>query len=115
MTLRSQLFFVMAVLALNAGVAGAARQQQQEQSLKVIHQVAPIYPVEAKRQGIQGEVAVEIKVNDKGEVTEARAVSGNDLLRKAAVDAAKQFRFSNEVRATVAATLTFNFALGSKK
>ena len=43
---------------------------------------------------------------------EARAVSGNDVLRQAAVDAAKQFRFSNDLRAPVAATLTFNFVLG---
>jgi len=51
-------------------------------------------------------------VNDTGEVTDARAVSGNDMLRQAAIDAAKQFRFSNNVHKPVTATITFNFVLG---
>jgi len=87
----------------------------QQPALKDVHRVDPVYPEEAKRQGIQGEVAVEIKVDDKGQVTDARAASGNEMLRQAAVDAARQFRFSNSLRATVAATLTFNFVLGNKK
>lgn len=80
--------------------------------LKNTHKVDAVYPEEAKRRGIQGEVAVEIKVNTVGEVTDARAVSGNEGLRQAAVDAAKRFRFSNELNAPVTAGLTFNFVLG---
>src|SRR5262249_21321168 len=86
-----------------------------EQSLRNIHRVNAVYPEEAKRRHIQGEVEVEIMVNDKGEVTEAKAVSGDELLRRAAVDAAKQFRFTNSMNTSVAATLTFNFVLGANK
>src|SRR4030095_12325780 len=76
------------------------------------HRVDAVYPEEAKRRGIQGKVVIEIKVNADGKVTDARAISGNEALRQVAVDAAKQFRFSNDFNATVAATLTFNFVLG---
>lgn len=102
--------------ALKADSApGKEQASTEERTLKNTHKVDAVYPEDAKRQGIQGEVAVEIKVNDDGLVTDARAVSGNELLRQAAVDAAKQFRFSNSRGTTVAATLTFNFVLGNKK
>jgi len=74
-----------------------------------------VYPEEAKRQRIHGEVAVEIHVDENGRVTDARAQSGHEVLRKPAVDAARQFRFSNDLKAPVAATLTFNFVLENKK
>jgi hypothetical protein len=57
---------------------------------------------------------VAITINEKGEVTEAHAESGEQLLRSAAVDAAKQFQFANPLQQTVQATLTFNFVLGEK-
>jgi TonB family protein len=88
-----------------------APPQPEKSTLKNTHKVDAVYPEEAKRKGVQGEVAVEITVNGKGEVTEARAVNGDALLRKAAVDAAKQFRFTNSNNTTVVATLTFNFVL----
>ena len=92
-----------------------AAPREEQPALKNIHKVNAVYPEEAKRKRIQGEVAVEINVNDKGEVTDARAVSGEEVLRPAAVEAAKQFRFSNNVNKNVKATLTFNFVLGEKK
>jgi TonB family protein len=88
-----------------------APPQPEKSTLKNTHKVDAVYPEEAKRKDVQGEVAVEITVNGKGEVTEARAVNGDTLLRKAAVDAAKQFRFTNSLNTTVVATLTFNFVL----
>ena len=77
--------------------------------LRNTHKVDAVYPEEAKRRGIQGVVAVEIKVNEDGQVTDARAVSGHQILRQSAVDAARQFRFANDRGAPVTATLTFNF------
>lgn len=83
----------------------------QSSGLKNTYRVNAVYPEEAKRKKIQGEVAVEITVDDKGAVTGARAVSGETLLRQSAVDAAKQFRFTNDHNKTVVATLTFKFVL----
>jgi TonB family protein len=100
-------------LTISFSLSGSATEPQtREPALTNTHKVEAVYPEEAKRQHIQGQVAIEIKVNDKGEVVDARAVGGHDLLRQSAVDAAKQFRFSNNRHATVTATITFNFVLG---
>ena len=88
-----------------------SNNDQQSNGLKNTYKVNAVYPEEAKRKGVQGEVTVEITVNDKGEVTGARAVNGETLLRQSAVDAAKQFRFTNDLNKTVVATLTFKFVL----
>lgn len=84
---------------------------QTKSSLTNTYKVDAVYPEAARHEGIQGEVPVDITVNDKGEVTDARATGGNQKLRQAAVDAAKQFRFSNSSGKTVVATITFNFVL----
>jgi TonB family protein len=55
--------------------------------------VTPEYPIEAKKAGARGAVQVEIKVSETGKVIEAMAVSGPELLRDAAVEAAKQWEF----------------------
>lgn len=92
----------------------AAKSEQtavEENTLKNVHKVDAVYPDEAKRKGVEGQVVVDIKVNDNGEVTDARATTGDELLRQPAVDAARQFRFANGFHKTVAATLTFNFVL----
>jgi TonB family protein len=84
-------------------------------SLRLIHKVDATYPEGARQERIQGEVGVEITVNEAGQVIDARAVSGHEKLRDAAVEAAKQFRFENGLKKTVVATFTFNFVLGEKK
>lgn len=80
--------------------------------VKLVHRVDAVYPEEARRAGVQGEVIVDIAIDEKGAVIEARVKSGPDALRQAAVDAVRQFRFSNAVEKTVLATMTFNFVLG---
>lgn len=89
----------------------AAERQRDVRSLTNTYKVNAVYPEAAKRDGIQGQVSVEITVNEKGEVIEARATGGHEKLRQAAVDAAKQFRFSNGSGRTVVATVTFDFVL----
>jgi protein TonB len=75
----------------------------------------PNYPAEAKAAGAEGPVHVEITVSESGNVIEAKAISGHQMLRDAAVRAAKQWEFKPvEVsRAPVKAQgiLVFNFAL----
>lgn len=60
---------------------------------KAISLPAPEYPKAASAAGIQGTVNVEVVVNEQGFVISAEALSGHNVLRKAAVDAAKQARF----------------------
>ena len=56
------------------------------------------YPMEAAREEIQGEVMVKFEVNEQGEVTNAEAVSGNAILAKAAVAAARKWKFKPFIR-----------------
>ncbi len=57
----------------------------------------PAYPPIAKKMRATGQVAVQVLVDESGNVTSARAMSGNHLLRASAEAAARQSRF-NPVR-----------------
>ncbi len=76
---------------------------------------APPYPLEAKQVRAQGSVEVLVETNEAGTVTSAKAISGRNELRKAAEEAAKQWRFANPVingkTIRVRGILTFNFAI----
>ena len=82
---------------------------------KAVKRVPPTYPAVAKAAGAQGPVSVQIVVNEAGDVETAKADSGHPLLQQAAVDAAKQWKFSptqlsgNAVK--VSGMISFNFML----
>jgi TonB family protein len=74
----------------------------------------PAYPPIAKAANASGTVAVRVLIDEDGKVTEAQAVSGHALLRKAAEEAARNARFSptqlsgHPVKVT--GVITYNFA-----
>lgn len=82
---------------------------------KAIKKVQPTYPPVAKAAGAQGAATVQIVVNETGDVESAKATSGHPLLQQAAVDAAREWKFSptkmsgNAVK--VSGTISFVFAL----
>lgn len=80
-----------------------------------IKRVEPSYPVMAKSARVQGPVIVEVTINEKGIVESARAVSGHPLLRDAALNAARSWRWEptilNQVPVKVIGTITFIFKL----
>jgi cytochrome c biogenesis protein CcmG, thiol:disulfide interchange protein DsbE len=53
----------------------------------------PDYPTEAKAACAQGPVQVEITVSESGNVIEAKAIAGHEMLRDVAAQAAKQWEF----------------------
>jgi TonB family protein len=59
---------------------------------KWIHTVQPVYPEEAIKAGIQGQVLLEVTINEEGLVYDVRVVQGHPLLAKAAVAAVKQWQ-----------------------
>ena len=61
---------------------------------KAISKPAPVYPAIAKAARAEGTVAVQLRLDKNGNVEEAVAVSGHPLLRSAAVDAVRQWRFT---------------------
>jgi len=73
----------------------------------------PSYPPVAKQMGASGQVVVQILVDESGKVVSARAVSGHNLLRSSAENAARQSKFNpikiddRPVRAN--GTVVYNF------
>jgi TonB family protein len=80
-----------------------------------VKKVQPPYPPAARAVGAQGAVQVQVLISETGDVIEATVVSGHQLLRAAALEAARQWRFQpTEVSAKpvkVQGILTFNFTL----
>ena len=77
--------------------------------------VQPDYPPLAKAAQVSGAVIVEVLIDEEGNVSSARAVSGHPLLRDAAVGAARNWKFTPTTLSgepvRVIGTLTFNFTL----
>ncbi len=80
-----------------------------------VKKVQPPYPEIAKAAGVEGAVQVIITVNENGEVTSAHAMNGHPLLKEAAVEAGRQWKFKQTELSgkavPVQGTLTFNFTL----
>jgi TonB family protein len=82
---------------------------------KALSLPAPTYPAQARKAKASGMVTVEILVDESGFVTSARAVTGHPLLRTAAVQSARQARFSPTLLSgqpvKVKGVLNYNFTL----
>ena len=61
---------------------------------KALRLPVPTYPAAARNSGAQGRVVVEVTIDEQGKVIEARAISGHTFLQQAAVQAARQARFT---------------------
>jgi len=68
-----------------------------EQPVKAVHQTGPVYPVTAKRQGIEGYVRMAFTVDAKGKVRDARVVDSQPekIFDQAALNAVRQWRFES--------------------
>ncbi|HUJ40023.1 MAG TPA: energy transducer TonB [Candidatus Acidoferrales bacterium] len=55
--------------------------------------VQPIYPANAKRLGIEGDVVIQVTIGASGEVTKLNVQSGPGELRDAALQAVKQWKY----------------------
>ena len=64
------------------------------QDSKLIRRVDPVYPEVARRARVETTVILEAQVNEQGEVANIRVVRGHPLLDQAAIDAVKQWRYS---------------------
>ena len=56
--------------------------------------VSPVYPVLARKAGVEGMVVVKVLIDTKGDVIEAMVVKSIPMLDSAALDAAKMFKFT---------------------
>lgn len=82
--------------------------------LEPIKIVKAAYPLEAREKQLQGQVWVKILVTETGDVGNVELISGDPVLAKSAVDAAKKWKFKPFIKggkpAPVSAKLPFNFA-----
>lgn len=77
----------------------------------VVLAVAPNYPAVARAKRAEGDVVVEVKIDAKGKVVSAVAVSGHELLRRSSETAAAGWQFAaQEGAGQRAARLTFNYS-----
>lgn len=75
----------------------------------------PAYPSIAKAAKVEGDVVVEISIDQDGNVTSGHIVSGHPLLQQAALSAAKRWKFDREklsnTNANINGVLSFRFVL----
>ena len=80
-----------------------------------LEKVRPNYPDEAKEARVGGSVVVEVTIDEAGNVIKVRLVSGHPLLRDAAVEAARQWKFRpttlSGIPVKVIGNITFTFNL----
>ena len=81
----------------------------------VEHNTMPVYPDEAMKKRIQGDVIFEIEVDETGKITASAPVDGDPLLIAASKDALRKFRFRpymlNGTPTKVQSQLGFHFAV----
>ena len=79
------------------------------QPLKVVQ---PVYPRVAKMMHIEGDVVLELEIGAKGNVQKARAISGSPVLREAAEEAARQWKYPpSRDKAPLVTQVLINFRL----
>jgi len=78
----------------------------------LLHGALPEYPHRAIEQKVEGDVLLDLAVDDQGEVSDARVLSGPDELRKAALGSVLGWHYApSAVRsASVQATIRFTLA-----
>lgn len=80
---------------------------------KLIHKIDPVYPTAAKKAGVEGSVILQVTINAQGEVSEVKLERGHDLLKDAAMEAVRQWRYrptllnGNPIAVVVAVTIEF--------
>jgi len=88
--------------------------------LEVPKRVDAVYPAEALRGKLQGEVILKVSIADTGEVKSAEIISGNSLLAASALTAAKGWIFKTwlhkkYVPLSAWATIAFDFQLPDER
>jgi protein TonB len=82
---------------------------------RILHRVDPVYPTVAKLAHVSGTVELTGVIATDGHIRELKALSGNPLLIKAALDAVSQWIYAppvlNGERVEVIAPITVNFRL----
>lgn len=87
---------------------------------EMVNQANPVYPEEAKKNGIEGRVWVKVLVSKEGNVKKAVAVkSDNEIFNQSAIEAAMKYTFTPAMQGgkpvAVWVVMPFKFELGDEK
>jgi len=63
------------------------------QEARLIRSVPPVYPALAKTNHVTGDVTLDALIDSTGKVTDVKVVSGPSLLREAAMDALRLWKY----------------------
>ena len=77
----------------------------------LLHAALPEYPRRAIDQKVEGDVQLEATLDDRGEVIDARVLSGPDELRKAALESVLDWHYSPAALRSVSTQMTLRFHL----
>lgn len=95
-------------------VGGVIKPEDIEKPPRLIRKVEPVYPEEAKKEGIQGVVIIEATTDKQGNVIQTKILkSESSLLNQPAVDALQQWKYEpvykdgEPVGITFTVTITF--------
>ena len=99
-TMRNPLLALITSLALIAPTAHAKTQAVKNTKGRAIKTVTPVYPPLALENGIEGSVTLRVMVAPNNRIRSVEVVesSGSPLLDKAAIAAARQYRFQAATR-----------------
>jgi len=79
----------------------------------------PVYPIDAKQQGVSGAVVLHALIDKQGQIANLRVISGPELLQQAALDAVKQWEYRpyllNGQPVEVETVINVIFTLGTAK
>jgi TonB family protein len=85
---------------------------------RLIHQVDPKYPKEARKENLEGQIVLRATIGADGKVSGVSITSGDLVLAEEAVDAVRRWKFrpytQNGTPVGVLQSLTFNFVAGKK-
>lgn len=77
----------------------------------LLHAAMPEYPKRAIEQRVEGDVVLEATLDDRGEVADARVLSGPDELRKAALESVLNWHYSSAALGSASTQVTLRFHL----
>ncbi len=83
---------------------------------KLVKKVNPVYPDEARKEGIEGAVILKVRTDEQGSIEKIKVLeSPHDLLSKAAVEAVKQWKYEPMLKkgnpVPIIFTVNMNFKL----
>lgn len=102
------------VAAVSAPFAGLAEQRPGGRSPAVVLAVAPLYPSAGLALPQGGNATIEVTLSQRGDVSDAKPVSGSILLYRSSLEAAKRWKFGSSKAAQRKVRLTFSFRIVPK-